>query len=53
MFPYSKTKFVEDKNIRYLETHQTATGFIFNEDFSKILLIHHTKLNKWLGPGGM
>lgn len=32
--------------------HITASAWIVNEDFSKTLLIHHKKLNKWLHPGG-
>jgi 8-oxo-dGTP diphosphatase len=30
----------------------TATAFIFNKDRSKVLLILHKKLQKWLPPGG-
>lgn len=32
--------------------HYTATGYITNYSKTKILLIHHKGLNKWLPPGG-
>lgn len=35
-----------------LEGHITASGWIVNADLSKVLLLHHAKLNKWLQPGG-
>ena len=38
---------------RHLESgHITASAFIFDPEKSKILLLHHKKLNKWLQPGG-
>ncbi len=30
----------------------TASCYIFNEDFSKVLLLFHKKLRKWLPAGG-
>jgi 8-oxo-dGTP pyrophosphatase MutT (NUDIX family) len=35
-----------------LEGHLTASGWIVNADLSKVLLLHHAKLGKWLQPGG-
>ncbi|NQV12668.1 NUDIX hydrolase [Candidatus Uhrbacteria bacterium] len=35
-----------------LPWHFTTTGFIFNPERTKTLLIHHKKLNKWVPPGG-
>jgi 8-oxo-dGTP pyrophosphatase MutT (NUDIX family) len=32
--------------------HITASCFVINQEFNKILLMHHSKLNKWLQPGG-
>lgn len=32
--------------------HITASAWVVNEDFTKTLLIHHKKLDKWLHPGG-
>ena len=32
--------------------HVTASGWIVSEDTSKVLLMHHRKLNKWFQPGG-
>ena len=34
------------------ERHFTVTGYVINKDRTKILLIRHNKLNKWLPPGG-
>lgn len=36
----------------HLPGHITGSGFIVSDDFSKTLLVHHRKLNKWLQPGG-
>jgi len=52
MLRLNNEKFKPNDKLKPLETHQTATGFVFNEDMTKVLLIHHKKLNKWLGPGG-
>lgn len=32
--------------------HFTASGFVVSPDGSSLLLIHHTKLDRWLQPGG-
>jgi len=32
--------------------HFTASAWILNKEKNKVLLLHHTKLNKWLQPGG-
>jgi 8-oxo-dGTP pyrophosphatase MutT (NUDIX family) len=32
--------------------HLTGSSIIYNEDFTKVLLTHHKKLNKWLQLGG-
>ncbi len=32
--------------------HITASGFVVNADFTKVLLTHHRKLNDWLQLGG-
>lgn len=32
--------------------HFTVTGYVTNEDYTKILLIYHNKLKKWLPAGG-
>src|SRR4051812_38099205 len=32
--------------------HFTASGFILSPDGHSVLLIHHTKLDRWLQPGG-
>ena len=36
----------------HLPGHFTASAFVFDASFSRILLMHHAKLNKWLQPGG-
>jgi 8-oxo-dGTP pyrophosphatase MutT (NUDIX family) len=36
----------------HLPGHITGSAFIVSEDFSKTLLVHHAKLNRWLQPGG-
>ena len=36
----------------HLPGHITASAWIVNEDFSKILLVLHSKLGRWLQPGG-
>lgn len=35
-----------------LSGHLTASCWVLNHDQSKVLLLHHAKLNKWLQPGG-
>lgn len=32
--------------------HITASGIVLNADLTKILLIHHAGLDRWLQPGG-
>ncbi len=32
--------------------HITASAWIADNSFDKILMLHHAKLNKWLQPGG-
>jgi ADP-ribose pyrophosphatase YjhB (NUDIX family) len=32
--------------------HLTTTGYVVNKNRTKLLMIHHKKLNKWLPPGG-
>lgn len=32
--------------------HFTVTGYVVNSGKTKLLLIHHKKLNKWVSPGG-
>jgi 8-oxo-dGTP diphosphatase len=32
--------------------HTTVTGYVMNVEHTKLLMIHHNKLNKWLPPGG-
>lgn len=32
--------------------HITASAWITNQEKSKVLLMHHVKLNRWLQPGG-
>ena len=35
-----------------LDKHFAASGFVINPEETKVLLIFHKKLNKWLIPGG-
>jgi 8-oxo-dGTP pyrophosphatase MutT (NUDIX family) len=32
--------------------HITASAFVYDPNVSKVLLLHHKKLDKWLQPGG-
>lgn len=32
--------------------HIVATGLIVNQNYTKMLLVYHKKLNKWAAPGG-
>jgi ADP-ribose pyrophosphatase YjhB (NUDIX family) len=34
------------------KAHITGSVIVFNEDYTKVLLVHHGKFNKWLQPGG-
>jgi 8-oxo-dGTP pyrophosphatase MutT (NUDIX family) len=36
----------------YLPGHITGSAWIVNEGKSRVLLVHHKNLNKWLQPGG-
>jgi len=36
----------------HLPGHITGSAWIVNEDFSKVLLVLHAKLGRWLQPGG-
>lgn len=43
----------ENKYVRTnLAGHITGSAFLFNRDYSKVLLTHHKKLNRWLQFGG-
>lgn len=35
-----------------LKGHITGSAFIVNKEFTKTVLVHHTKIAKWLQPGG-
>lgn len=35
-----------------LDGHITCSGFVVNQDFSKAVLVHHNKLQRWLQPFG-
>lgn len=35
-----------------LRNHYVATGYVYDSDTDKFLLILHQKLGKWLAPGG-
>ncbi len=37
-----------EKHVR----HFTVTGYVMNKDHTKLLLVQHKKLGKWLPPGG-
>ncbi len=36
----------------YVPGHLTASAFVLSPDDSRLLLIHHGKLKRWLQPGG-
>lgn len=36
----------------HLPGHITGSAWVLNEDRTKVLLVHHAKLNRWLQPGG-
>ena len=38
--------------VQFEPGHFTAGGFVLSPDRSALLLVHHTKLDKWLQPGG-
>lgn len=35
-----------------LNKHFVATGIVFNREHTKLLMVHHRKLDKWAAPGG-
>lgn len=35
-----------------MEKHFAVSGFVMNPDKTKLLMVHHKKLNKWVIPGG-
>jgi 8-oxo-dGTP pyrophosphatase MutT (NUDIX family) len=35
-----------------MQGHLASQGFLFNKDFSKVLLLHHKSLDMWIQPGG-
>ncbi|HOO09695.1 MAG TPA: NUDIX domain-containing protein, partial [Cyclobacteriaceae bacterium] len=39
-------------NRDHLPGHITGSAWIANPYFTKVLLVHHAKLDKWLQPGG-
>lgn len=46
-------RFPWDAHLRSrLEGHLTASALVVDSGFSKVLLLHHKKLGKWLQPGG-
>jgi 8-oxo-dGTP pyrophosphatase MutT (NUDIX family) len=36
----------------YKPGHLTASGFVLSPDLSRVLLVEHAKLRRWLQPGG-
>lgn len=43
----------EDAHLRsQLEGHLTGSGFVLNADRTRVLLLHHRRLDRWLQPGG-
>lgn len=36
----------------HLQGHVTGSAWVLNENHTKVLLVHHAKLNRWLQPGG-
>lgn len=40
------------KNTKDYKKHFTATGYTVNKSRTKMLLVHHKGLDKWLPPGG-
>ncbi len=49
LLTYSPTPF---SRIQYAPGHITCTGLVLHPSESKILLVHHRRLNRWLLPGG-
>jgi 8-oxo-dGTP pyrophosphatase MutT (NUDIX family) len=43
----------EDAHLRgQLAGHLTGSGFVLDHGRTKLLLLHHVRLNRWLQPGG-
>lgn len=40
------------KKFTFLKNDFTATGYVMNRERSKMLLVYHKKLEKWVPPGG-
>ena len=36
----------------HLPGHITGSAWVLNENHSKVLMVHHARLNRWLQPGG-
>jgi 8-oxo-dGTP pyrophosphatase MutT (NUDIX family) len=49
LLAHSPTPF---SRIQYAPGHITCTGLVIHPSESKILLVHHRRLNRWLLPGG-
>lgn len=41
-----------ESRTHYVPGHLTASAFVLSPDESSLLLIHHSKLGRWLQPGG-
>jgi 8-oxo-dGTP pyrophosphatase MutT (NUDIX family) len=39
-------------NRKNMQGHLSSLGYVFNSDFSKVLMLNHKFLKKWLAPGG-
>ncbi|HVR71667.1 MAG TPA: NUDIX hydrolase [Vicinamibacteria bacterium] len=37
---------------RHRDAHLTGSAFVVSQDGSRVLLLHHRKLGRWLQPGG-
>ena len=40
------------RRTEYQPGHFTVSGFVMSPDGSAVMLVHHTKLGRWLQPGG-
>jgi ADP-ribose pyrophosphatase YjhB (NUDIX family) len=56
MFGLKTLKFVEKTDLFWsrqnLEGHLTASSWVVNDDYTKVILCHHGKLNIWVQLGG-
>lgn len=41
-----------ERRDHFVPGHLTASGFVLSPDRNRVLLIEHTKLGRWLQPGG-